>query len=98
MQKAENVQVQLFPTRGYHMTTIKKLRVPMDVVVKLVQLTRLYGKSGLLSAVYTQLFMYGYDYVEKTFGVEKLVSEVYKMRKKWKKGGGVPPNGESEAG
>jgi hypothetical protein len=98
MEKAD--EVTIYPTRGCFKTAVK-IRIPVPVYERICRATRIYGKCGLLSSVLTQLFLYGYDYVERTFGLEKLVAEFYKKReleKKWKKGGGVPPNGEWETG
>jgi hypothetical protein len=88
MQKAN--EVTIFPTRGCFKTAVK-IRIPVPVYERICQATRIYGKCGLLSSVMTQLFLFGYDYVEKTFGVDSLVAQVYKKRKSEKKeaGGGT---------
>jgi hypothetical protein len=88
MQNAENVQVQLFSTRGYHMTAIRKIRVPVAVVDRLVQLTRAYEKAGLFGDVCAQIFMNGYTLIEKNVGLERFIEQLYLMRRLKKKGGG----------
>jgi hypothetical protein len=82
-------EVTLFPTKGFSKTAVK-IRIPVPVYGRICQAARSYQKCGLLSSVLAQLFLFGYDYVEKTFGVEALIAEVYKMRKseKAKKGMG----------
>jgi hypothetical protein len=85
MQKAN--EVTIFPTRGCFKTAVK-IRIPVPVYERICQATRIYGKCGLFSSVLTQIFLFGYDYVEKTFGVEALIAEVYKKRKSEKKAGG----------
>jgi hypothetical protein len=82
MQKAE--EVTIYPTRGYFKTAVK-IRIPIPIYERLCQETRIYGKCGVLSSVLTQIFLYGYDYVEKSFGIDSLVEKVYKMRKLEKK-------------
>ena len=90
MEKAD--EVTIFPTRGCFKTAVK-IRIPVPVYERICRSARIYGKCGLLSSVMTQLFLFGYDYVEKTFGVEALIAEVYKKRKSEKKRReGEPPN------
>jgi len=81
-------EVKLFSTRGCHMTAVRKVRVPVAVVDRLVQLTRGYGKAGLFGDVCAQIFMNGYTLIEEKVGLERFIEQLYLMRRLKKKGGG----------
>jgi hypothetical protein len=77
-------EVKLFPTRGCFKTRVA-FKVPVPVYEKICQATRIYGKCGLLTATLTQIFLYGYDFVQRSYGLDSLIAEVYKKRRSKKK-------------
>ena len=97
-QKAEEVEIvpKLFPTKGLYRMTRMKVDMPIVVREKICEVARRYAKCGLTREVFKQLFLNGYDLVERTCGIESFIKQIHEEKMKLKKlrkgmgGGGIP--------
>jgi len=87
-QKAEEeVEIpKLFLTKGGLCRTVRvKVDMPIVVREKICEVARRYAKCGLTREVFKQLFLNGYDLVERTCGIESFINHVHEEKKKLKK-------------
>jgi hypothetical protein len=95
MQRA---QVELAPLRiGRNQVSVKIL-LPVDVYREIAETVRRYSKSGLWRITLYEIFMIGFSIIKREVGLDNFVTLIYRERRKARKGGGVPPNGELEVG
>jgi hypothetical protein len=93
MQRA---QVELAPLRIGRNQISVKIQLPIDVYREIAETVRRFSKSGLWRVTLYEIFMVGFSSVKREVGLDNFVTLIY--RRKTRKGGGVPPNGECEAG
>jgi hypothetical protein len=99
--KVEKVEgsVKLFPMHGSYLV---KVKVPIPIIVRenICHMVRSYSKQGLMREAFKQIFMNGYDLIERTCGLDNFIKQIYEEKKKLRKHGGRgrPPNGNWEVG
>jgi hypothetical protein len=88
--------VEVFPfwdCRGLGYKSVS-VRVPIAVYERLCTAVRPYARVGLTRETFRQIFLTGFDFIVKTYGLEafvKRLAEEYKTEKKQhEKGGGDP--------
>jgi hypothetical protein len=85
MQNAEEIAPRLFPAPGtYHVTRLK-IEIPVAVQQRIFAAARPYAKYGVSRGVFMQIFLNGFDYIEKSCGLEQFVRRFYEQKNSEKK-------------